>query len=565
MSKKAGGVPADEAGLQISLLDELADVQEFSRNVFGSIEVAAFVHRNESARIDLNAVLAAACASGVKAGFDEAAIAPLLAKHLAENMKQHPIKSAVRTKDPKKKPSANEQKIRALVDGRIAELRSKLNAIPGGLKKATVALAHGLSRFSEPSPYSLCFFGPAEVHAKWRSKITEMRRRLHENDHGSPPSYLETEHYGGLVRYYEEYEPNEGKDFIEAICRDSVGDSAYGETLVLSRSEARSFPSELALTLYKYWFYARSRNFRYRLAPIAKKMVHAVESWQESSGAWSEVRRVGREGRQKIVMRPDPENTAFAIHFLLRYGEPGEHQATIKRAKDWLLQNADREGGWQGVDYRGDGFDVLTTIVVLDALRRAGAPLDHPAITADEKKLIESQDATGFWFLRGYWDEFGTCLAAEYLRAREERGGLPNSYLTSAKALIEKGEQLCLSRVTLDARLAVIAAYHGLEHLLYGMTLVSDEHAPIFRSNGDTCGFREALTIFAQVAQRLGILEKDKKLPLDTQLRQIASSRDHIVHQAANVTLDEAERYVGQVRTFVRFFDTKVLGFPLLD
>jgi hypothetical protein len=124
MNQKAGGAPADETEIQISLLDQFTDVQEFSRNVFGSIEVAAFVHRNDSAQVDLNAVLAAACASGVKAGFDEAAIIPLLAKHLAENMKLHPIKSAVRTKDPKKKPSTNEQKLRALVDRRIAELRA---------------------------------------------------------------------------------------------------------------------------------------------------------------------------------------------------------------------------------------------------------------------------------------------------------------------------------------------------------------------------------------------------------------------------------------------------------
>jgi hypothetical protein len=547
------------------LLDALADVQEFSRSVFVSIDVAAFIHRNDSAKVELDAVLAAAREAGVKAGFDEAKIGPSLEIHLAEKIKAYPIRSAVRTKDINRKPSVNEKKLRALIDGRIRDLKARLGAIPGGLVKARVALEHGLARFPDPYPGSLSFFGPTEARAKWKSRILEMRRRLHKNDHGSPPSHLDTEHYGNLVRYYEEFEQVDGKDFVEEICRDSLGDSAYGETFVLSRSKARSFPGDLALILYKYWFYARSRHFRYQLTPIARRMIDAVASWQEPSGAWSEVCGVGREGQQKALLRPDSENTALAIHFLLRYGGAGEHQATIKRAKDWLLQNADKDGGWQGVDYRGPGFDVLTTIVVLDALRRAGAPLDHPSIDSGEKRLIKCQDVTGYWFLPGYWDEFGTCLAAEYLRAREERGELPNKYLTSAKALIEKAEELCLSRVILDARLAVIAAYHGLEHLLYGLILMSDEQAPIFRGNGDTCGFRDALGIFAEVAARLGIVGAGKKLPLDTQLRQIASTRDHIVHQAASVTLEEAEQYIGQVRTFVRVFDTRILGFPLLD
>jgi hypothetical protein len=208
---------------------------------------------------------------------------------------------------------------------------------------------------------------------------------------------------------------------------------------------------------------------------------------------------------------------------------------------------------------------VRTTIVVLDALRRAEAPLDHPAIVAGEKKLIECQDPTGHWLVKGFWDDYGTSLAAEYLRSREQRGELPNSYLSSAKALIAKAEQLCLASTTSDARLALIAAYHGLEHLLYGLTLYKDEQAQILRPNGDTCGFREALTVFAGVAQRLGIIEADKKLPLDTQLRQLASTRDHIVHQATSVTVEEAERYIAQVRSFVRALDAKVLGFPLLD
>src|SRR5205823_2562913 len=133
----------------------------------------------------------------------------------------------------------------------------------------------------------------------------------------------------------------------------------------------------------------------------------------------------------------------------------------------------------------------------------------------------------------------------------------------SSRRLIAKSEQLCISGGASDAQLAVVAAYHGVEHFLYGMML-QDRKAE-FHRDGKTIGFRPAIVAFETMAKRLNIIGQSEGLPYKTSLMQMAQERDTFIHQSTYISISNAEGHVESVRNFVKLFDVRILGFPLLD
>jgi hypothetical protein len=160
--------------------------------------------------------------------------------------------------------------------------------------------------------------------------------------------------------------------------------------------------------------------------------------------------------------------------------------------------------------------------------------------------------------------QYGTALAVEYLQAKNERGVLPNGYLLSAKRLIVKSEQLCITGEASDAQLAVIAAYHGIEHFLYGVMLL-DHLAEFHRADGKTIGFQDAIGEFQRMIKRRNIIKDSDGLPYRTQLMQMALERDNFIHQSTYISVFNAERHIECARRFVQRFDSVLLGFPLVD
>ncbi len=93
----------------------------------------------------------------------------------------------------------------------------------------------------------------------------------------------------------------------------------------------------------------------------------------------------------------------------------------------------------------------------------------------------------------------------------------------------------------------------------------SVDQGSLYRSYGDTCGFRDALPIFESVAKTLRLIDKNKGL------HSIRNSRIWLRFEItscikpATITIAEAEQLVQVARKFMRQFDTNILGFPLLD
>ena len=507
--------------------------------------------------------------AGAAAGISTTKSTPLVAAYIDHILKQPRALAAVRGSQLKvrkpKKSKADEcaERIARLIKAERVAINKLLVAIPSGLSKAITALEHTCT--TDPNAEALTVIGPLEK-PRFKTSVAELRRRLLEPDMENFPSHREREGYTALMRYYEDFEPADAKPFLRAFSEQFAAE--LDPNAIPMRDQSTMLPFEMAPTLQNFWMFARCRHLRYRLAPGAARLTGHLESWQAPSGAWQ--RYVSTGQNRNAETRDDATVTALAMLFLLRYGEPADHKKSLEKARRWLLQHPNPHGGWVSAwRPRGD-FDTFATALVLDALRRTGTPLDHPVIARAEQFLIDTQDPIGFWLDQHISHEHLTGVVVEYLKARTLRGGdLPNVFLISGKTLIDRSQNLALSEVKADARLAVIAAYHGLEHVLYGWMLYGSDdssQSEIYRGGGSqTAGFREALTLFEALAKRKQWLPSSGGLPFKTQLSHLATTRDHVVHQGTSVQPEDAEKHVGFVRSFVRRFDEAVLGFPLLD
>ncbi len=128
-----------------------------------------------------------------------------------------------------------------------------------------------------------------------------------------------------------------------------------------------------------------------------------------------------------------------------------------------------------------------------------------------------------------------------------------------------KSEELFITNDQTNGNSALVAAYHGLEHFLYGALLQLDGSAKISGDDGKTIGFREALTQFRALARKSGWVPAAGGLPHETQLRELAASRDFLVHRGQQSAPKDVEQRLMAARRFVLHFDLKVLAFRLLD
>ncbi len=466
-----------------------------------------------------------------------------------------------------KPQSESHHALRSALHKRYENLLFELGSIRPSPEKALTYLEVEITQLKEPSPEALSTFGPDD-RQRFRNAVDQLREHLFTGEHYAPPGHLQDEWNAALLRYYEDFEPNDAKSFIREVASTAVADATYGSSLLANATERETPPWELQRFLYSCWIYTRSRTWRYLFSSTATRVKDIVLSWQRPSGAWADYvprEHDGRSENELPRLAESASTTAYAMHFLSRYGTDERDHRAVDNGARWLLGNADRGGGWRSVRMKPEEPGIITTIAVLEALRRSGVPLDHPVVRQGEEALLRWQDAPGAWSVEGIWDAFPTAWAIEYFRSRTQRGELPNGFLLSAKRFLMKSEELFITNDQTNGNLALVAAYHGLEHFLYGSLLQIDSNAKISGDDGKTIGFREGLTQFRTLARKKGWISDAGGLPQETQLRELAASRDLLVHRGQQSAPKDVEQRLMAARRFVLHFDINVLGFRLLD
>jgi hypothetical protein len=370
--------------------------------------------------------------------------------------------------------------------------------------------------------------------------------------------------YTSYLRYYETFEPKDARALILSEARNIEDEMRQISSTVDSGGESAAY--ELPRFLDLMFAYGRCRTIRHALIPIARRALPTVLRLQKPDGAWPDWKRTKRDNVAPPLVA-DSATTACAVVFLSRYGSVDEGEAALIRSQHWLINAQAEDGSWRSDASGGANLPISTTTLVLEALKYTGIPVDHPTISHGERFLIGHQQSPGLWWEKsGLWQTHVTAQVIEYFQSRAERPGTVNSYLKSARSLLLKSEQLTLSEDHADGPLATAAAYHGLEHFLYGCLLQMEPDEPIYAdTKGATIGFNAALGVFERTLQKRGQLKANARLPYRQQLQYLGAKRDMFIHRAEPISASDAFAFVATCRAFVQRYDLSVLGFRLCE
>jgi hypothetical protein len=473
--------------------------------------------------------------------------------------------TTLRTRSVKKK-SVSERVIDEAIARRRLAIERELKEIPQSIEKAWAALAHEILSETEDDgpPDALCAFGADESRKRFKANIERRRQDLLS---GKALSVSAREYeqywYTSYLRYYETFEPKDARALLLSEAGDIEDEMRNAAAMVTVPGEHGVYA--LPHFLDQMFAYGRCRTVRNGLFRIARRAIPAVLKWQKAGGAWSNFEQ-SRRSDTPIPLIDDPSSTAAAVTLLARYASAQERDSALARSQTWLVKAQNENGSWNSQPMRGAGLPVSTTVQVLEALRLTGIPADHPAVSRGEEFLIEQQQPPGLWWEKsGRWETHVTAQILEYFQSRTERPSAVNSYLQSARSLLLKSEQLTLSEDNADGPLATVAAYHGLEHFLYGCLLEMDANELIYAEKGFSIGFNAALGVLERALRDGGKLGANVRLPYRQQLQHLAAKRDMFIHRAEAISMAEAFGFVATCRAFVQRFDLIVLGFRLCE
>lgn len=318
------------------------------------------------------------------------------------------------------------------------------------------------------------------------------------------------------------------------------------------------------------WLCSRDRELSSAVRDVAVEVMSEVSNWQSDEGYWFfQEPRTDQDpnqfaGQPELV--PSNDLTAMFLIGYLKLVDTSHFSNNCKRAAAWLARNQNPDGSWCSVVGDNERPKILTTLIALEALRRSGVSQIEQIAKRAEKWLLDQQSPLGFWFQTALSTGFLSIAVLEYFETKGQflRTGVDRLHI--AKQFLRKSEALSREPSENSRRLAVIGCYHGLEMFLYGLVEEGVVNFDIYRKGGrDTIGFREALGQFERELGQSELGGKESRLSFRTQLQDLASTRDGVVHRGDGVTADMIHKYLEASSKFVSKYSQMFLKYDLLD
>lgn len=311
--------------------------------------------------------------------------------------------------------------------------------------------------------------------------------------------------------------------------------------------------------VFSLWLISRSSILRNRIRAFVDIGLTRVASWQSLEGWWS------RPGAG-VESSPSTYVTALCSLVLTKLASSTRLRENATLGLKWLLRQQEPDGYWSDTRGRKGGSnlepDLITTLWALEGLIRGGVPNATRSTDLGTSWLLSQQREFGDWNSAGFDYVWVTTLVLEYLQLHASKPQQVDPYMHLAKGLIDRGIQLSYEETTESARLAIVAAYHGLEAFLYSILGLPKINKQIFRlgAKGETIGFRAALDEFQRHLQAQGVLPSGSPVRNRNELDRMAHFRDEIVHKALDVTAAEARTLTDAALRFATYY-CSVLGY----
>ncbi|MGF7182991.1 prenyltransferase/squalene oxidase repeat-containing protein [Tunturiibacter psychrotolerans] len=264
---------------------------------------------------------------------------------------------------------------------------------------------------------------------------------------------------------------------------------------------------------------------------------------------------------------PSVATTAVACLAILRLSTSDSQKKLAVAAAKWLLQQQTNEGAWCTDFEVNAGIkkqpDVFITVVICEALARAGLPGISHALKSAKSWLMSQQNEIGFWQEDGFNYSLCTVIVLEALNSLQSLPSIPTDpYFIAAQGFLRRSFRFLREDNPTSRRLAVIAAHQGLESLLY--SFLNHEQKKIWRDHAETIGFREALKVFQEHLKFKKLLNVNEIIPYRSQLESLAHLRDEIIHKAADVTEASVRPLIEVTWHFASKYSREILKVDLL-
>lgn len=320
---------------------------------------------------------------------------------------------------------------------------------------------------------------------------------------------------------------------------------------------------ELTRMAYELWLVSRSRGLTNKLRDRVDILLRAIARWQHVEGWWSGFNLDGGEKRRFI---PDTYTTAlFSLDILRLSDSESRRQQGILGAK-WLLEKQKPDGSWSREHVsKGEIIlepDIFTSLLALESLVRSGIGNIDYSIKRGIEWIMGQQNELGMWEDKGFPFPFLTVLVLEFLKSKDYLPAKLKPYESMSKGFINRSIQLSLEDKADSYRLAIIAAFHGIEAFLYSILDDPKVNIKIFGGN-KTIGLRKALTQFQTYLQKEDKIEQSEVIPYRNSLDRLAYLRDQVVHKAIGVDQRECRHLVDEALRFAVKYSLEIFGFDI--
>lgn len=324
-----------------------------------------------------------------------------------------------------------------------------------------------------------------------------------------------------------------------------------------------------AVPLFRLWLTSRSTMLCSRISKFIDLTLTYVSTRQDSTGWYP-----GRIVHGKSI--PDIYLTALACVVQLRLARTNWQLDRARKGVQWLAQQQFPSGAWavprmqlvaasesngaEIVAQETQEPDLFTTLLAAEAIRLSGLGGYEHTLSAAESWVMTQQEATGTWDSKGFPFPFKTVLVVEYFESRRPPNSILNGYLSVARAFVLRGHEMALEDDENARRLAVVAAFQGVEAFLYACLSAPAVSMKVFEKPDQTVGMRKALTSLQTHFQSIGVLRHGQLIEYRNELDRLAYCRDQVVHKATPVGERDARELTEVSIRFCNLICQRVFG-----
>ncbi len=357
---------------------------------------------------------------------------------------------------------------------------------------------------------------------------------------------------------------------VEAMLATSLLEGCTGTRTIFT---ALWGDTELPSVVHDLWLVSRSRELTNRIRSFVDSTLLRISGWQEPvEGWWTDFQLTEpvSEDSERRRLSHDTYVTALCSLVLLKLSVSESKRGLGILGAKWLLERQNPDGSWSHERISGNGIvsepDIFTSLLTLEALIRSGIDNIEHSIKQGVQWIMQQQNELGMWDDQALPYPLMTVLVLEFMEFIKSRNSFSSGldpYLSMSRGLLNRSVQLSLEENSSSHRLAVIAAFQGIEAFLYSVLSHPSVNIKIFVTSNETIGMKKALTQFQTYLQNKGEIKRNEVIPYRNSLDRLVYLRDQVVHKAIDITRSECRPLIDDALRFAGRYSLKIFGFDI--